>query len=48
MRSPLKTMRAFGHARVVDAEEAGDRAQRRGLAGAVGAEQRDDLPRLRR
>ena len=34
---------AFGDARVVDAEEAGDRAQRRGLAGAVVAEQRHDL-----
>src|SRR5262245_34541548 len=34
---------ALGDARVVDAEEAGDRAQRRRLAGAVGAEQRHDL-----
>ena len=44
----LEDDRAFGDARVVEAEEAGDRAQRRGLAGAVGAEQRDDLPGLDR
>ena len=43
IRSPLKVMRAFGDARIVEAEEAGDRAQRRGLAGAVGAEHRHDL-----
>ena len=34
---------ALGDPRIVDAEEAGDGAQRGGLAGAVGAEQRDDL-----
>ena len=34
--------RAFGDARVVDPEEARDRAERRRLAGAVRAEQRDD------
>ncbi len=44
----LEGDRALGDARVVDAEKARDRAQRRGLAGAVGAEQRDDLPRLDR
>ena len=44
----LEDDRAFGDAGVVDAEEARDRAQRRGLAGAVGAEQRDDLPVLDR
>src|SRR5947208_12542771 len=35
--------RAFGDARVVEAQKARDGAQRRGLAGTVGAEQRDDL-----
>ena len=44
----LERDRALGDARVVEAEEARDRAQRRGLAGAVGAEQRDDLPGLDR
>ena len=42
----LEDDRAFGHAGVVEAEKAGNRAQRRGLAGAVGAEQRDDLAGL--
>ena len=37
---------AVGDAGVVDAEEAGDRPQGRGLAGAVGAEDGDDLSRL--
>ena len=44
----LEHDRAFGDARVVEAEKARDRPQRRGLAGAVGAEQRDDLPGLDR
>src|SRR5215216_6651819 len=37
---------AVGDARIVDAEEAGYRAQRRGLAGPIGAEQGDDLAAL--
>jgi hypothetical protein len=37
---------AVGDAGVVEAEEAGNRPQGRGLAGAVGAENGDDLPRL--
>ena len=43
MRRPLKRMRALGDARIVDAVEAGDGAQQRALAGAVGAEDADDL-----
>ena len=39
---------ALGDARVVEAEEARNRAQRRGLAGAVATEQRNDLPGLDR
>src|SRR5262245_26586200 len=42
----LEADRALADARVVEAEKARDRAQRRGLAGAVGAEQRDDLAGL--
>src|SRR5215510_6501475 len=42
----LERDRSFGHARVVDAEKARDRAQRRGLARAIGAEDRNDLTRL--
>ena len=45
---PLEADRAFGHTRVVEAEEARDRPQRRALAGAVRPQQRDDLPRLDR
>src|SRR5262245_14129217 len=37
---------ALCHPRIVDAEEARDGPQRRGLAGPVGAEQRHDLPAL--
>ena len=40
----LEDDRAFRDPRVVDAEEAGDRAQQGGLAGAVGAEDAHDLP----
>src|SRR5262249_28476347 len=36
--------RSFGDARVIDAEESGDRAKRCGLARAVGAEDRHNLP----
>ena len=36
--------RALGDLAVVDVEEAGDRPQRRGLAGPVATEQGDDLP----
>src|SRR5262245_7501683 len=44
----LERDRPFGDARVVDAEETGDRPQGCALAGAVGAEQRDDLSGLDR
>src|SRR5712692_3842433 len=44
----LEGDRTLGDARVVDAEEARDGAQGRGLAGAVGSEQRNDLLRLDR
>ena len=43
MRWPLNDDAAFGDARIVDAEKAGERAQRGGFSGAVGAEDGDDL-----
>ena len=45
---PLEGDRALGHARVVDAVEAGDGAQKRRLARTVGAEDADDLALARR
>ena len=39
----LEADRAFGDARIIRAVEAGDGPQQRGLAGAVGAEDADDL-----
>ena len=44
----LEADAALGDARIVDAVEARDGAQQRGLAGAVGAEDADDLARLAR
>ena len=44
MPQSIESDRAFRHPRIVDAEKAGDRTQRRRFAGAVGAQQRDDLP----
>jgi hypothetical protein len=44
MDSPAKRIVPFADYGVVDREEARDRPHGRALAGAIGAEQRDDAP----
>jgi hypothetical protein len=43
MRSPWNSIAALGHVAALGAQQVRDGLQRRGLAGAVGAEQGDDL-----
>ena len=42
MRSPSNSIVALGHFAALGLQQVGDRLQRGGLAGAVGAQQRDD------